>query len=146
VDYEKLSSDRLGEASSSVRARVEAARERQRVRFEGTGLSCNDLYLISIRITSALSGNFSLSSNFQGKFHVIDEINRASQNIINDPARMRSRLLEDRNKSTFQCEPQVEMCLSLDLPYLTRHSSQAATDPARPATIACITSGEPSRP
>ena len=41
VDYEKLSSDRLGEPSSAVRARVEAARERQRARFEGTSLSCN---------------------------------------------------------------------------------------------------------
>jgi magnesium chelatase family protein len=41
VDYEKLSSDRLGEPSRDVRARVEAARERQRVRFEGTALSCN---------------------------------------------------------------------------------------------------------
>jgi magnesium chelatase family protein len=30
VDYEKLSSDRLGEPSKAVRARVEAARERQR--------------------------------------------------------------------------------------------------------------------
>jgi magnesium chelatase family protein len=41
VDYEKLSSDRLGEPSKAVRKRVEAARERQRLRFEGTPLSCN---------------------------------------------------------------------------------------------------------
>ena len=41
VDYEKLSRDRLGEPSRDVRARVEAARERQRARFEGTSLSCN---------------------------------------------------------------------------------------------------------
>jgi magnesium chelatase family protein len=41
VDYEKLTADRLGEPSSAVRARVEAARERQRVRFEGTSLACN---------------------------------------------------------------------------------------------------------
>jgi magnesium chelatase family protein len=33
VDYEKLSSDRLGETSASIRERVQAARERQRVRF-----------------------------------------------------------------------------------------------------------------
>ena len=33
VDYEKLSDDRLGEPSSGVQARVEAARERQRERF-----------------------------------------------------------------------------------------------------------------
>ena len=41
VDYEKLSSDRLGEPSSAVRARIEAARERQRARFNGTALTCN---------------------------------------------------------------------------------------------------------
>jgi magnesium chelatase family protein len=41
VDYEKLSSDRLGEPSKAVRTRVEEARERQRTRFEGTSLTCN---------------------------------------------------------------------------------------------------------
>ncbi len=35
VDYEKLSDRRTGEPSSTVRERVEAARERQRVRFAG---------------------------------------------------------------------------------------------------------------
>jgi magnesium chelatase family protein len=34
VDYEKLSSDRLGESSDAIRSRVEAARERQLARFE----------------------------------------------------------------------------------------------------------------
>jgi len=34
VEYEKLSSERLGEPSAAVRERVEAARDRQRVRFE----------------------------------------------------------------------------------------------------------------
>jgi magnesium chelatase family protein len=34
VEYEKLSDDRLGEPSSALRARVEAARQRQRERFE----------------------------------------------------------------------------------------------------------------
>ena len=33
VDYEKLSSDRLGESSSDIRSRVQSARERQRLRF-----------------------------------------------------------------------------------------------------------------
>jgi magnesium chelatase family protein len=33
VDYEKLSSDRLGEPSEVIRARIEAARQRQRERF-----------------------------------------------------------------------------------------------------------------
>ena len=33
VDFEKLSNDRLGESSATIRARVEAARQRQRERF-----------------------------------------------------------------------------------------------------------------
>jgi magnesium chelatase family protein len=41
VDYEKLSSERLGESSASVRVRVENARRRQVARFEGTALHCN---------------------------------------------------------------------------------------------------------
>ncbi len=41
VDYEKLSSDRIGEPSSKIRKRVEKARERQRARFVGTRLQCN---------------------------------------------------------------------------------------------------------
>ena len=36
VDYEKLSSDRMGEPSAKIRERVEQARERQRARFAGT--------------------------------------------------------------------------------------------------------------
>ena len=41
VKYEKLSDDRLGEPSAVVRQRVEAAREIQRRRFEGTAMGCN---------------------------------------------------------------------------------------------------------
>jgi magnesium chelatase family protein len=41
VDYEKLSDQRLGESSADVRARVEAARDRQRGRFKGSDLACN---------------------------------------------------------------------------------------------------------
>jgi magnesium chelatase family protein len=41
VDYEKLSSDRLGESSASIRERVQAARKRQRIRFEGSDIVCN---------------------------------------------------------------------------------------------------------
>ncbi len=41
VDYEKLSDDRLGEPSHQVRARIEAARQIQRRRFDGSGLSLN---------------------------------------------------------------------------------------------------------
>ena len=41
VEYEKLSDSRLGEPSSVVRARVEAARQRQRDRFRGTEMTSN---------------------------------------------------------------------------------------------------------
>ncbi|MGA7732442.1 MAG: YifB family Mg chelatase-like AAA ATPase [Chloroflexia bacterium] len=42
VDYEKLSDRRLGEPSSTIRARVEAARKRQRDRFHSTqGITTN---------------------------------------------------------------------------------------------------------
>jgi len=41
VDYEKLSDDRLGEPSAVIQQRVKAARERQRVRFDSTSLTCN---------------------------------------------------------------------------------------------------------
>jgi magnesium chelatase family protein len=50
VDYEKLSSDRLGESSASIRERVQAARERQRIRFTGTGIICNsDMHVAEVR-------------------------------------------------------------------------------------------------
>jgi magnesium chelatase family protein len=41
VEYDKLSDDRLGESSESIRQRVEAARQRQRERFVDSDLSCN---------------------------------------------------------------------------------------------------------
>ena len=42
VEYEKLSDKRLGETSQAIRARVEAARKRQRERFRDVqGVSCN---------------------------------------------------------------------------------------------------------
>lgn len=42
VEYDKLSDNRLGEPSSAIRARVEAARKRQRERFKDVqGVSCN---------------------------------------------------------------------------------------------------------
>jgi len=41
VDYDKLSDNRLGEPSADLQMRVEAAREHQRQRFDGTNLSCN---------------------------------------------------------------------------------------------------------
>jgi magnesium chelatase family protein len=36
VGYEKLSDERLGEASAAIQERVEAPRERQRIRLEGS--------------------------------------------------------------------------------------------------------------
>jgi magnesium chelatase family protein len=41
VEYEKLTDDTLGESSERVRARVEAARQIQQKRLEGTKLTCN---------------------------------------------------------------------------------------------------------
>ncbi|NJK79673.1 MAG: YifB family Mg chelatase-like AAA ATPase [Chloroflexaceae bacterium] len=41
VKFEKLSSERLGESSDSIRERVCAARARQQCRFAGTRLTCN---------------------------------------------------------------------------------------------------------
>jgi magnesium chelatase family protein len=41
VAYEKLSDARLGEKSADVQARVETARQLQRVRFSESGLTCN---------------------------------------------------------------------------------------------------------
>ncbi|MEW5985545.1 MAG: YifB family Mg chelatase-like AAA ATPase [Chloroflexota bacterium] len=41
VEYEKLTAARRGEPSAAIRARVEAARERQAQRFDGTLLRCN---------------------------------------------------------------------------------------------------------
>jgi magnesium chelatase family protein len=41
VEYEKLASDRVGEASPAIRQRIIAARARQQARFNGSGLSCN---------------------------------------------------------------------------------------------------------
>jgi magnesium chelatase family protein len=41
VEFEKLTDDRLGEPSETIRARVEVARGRQRKRLEGTALVAN---------------------------------------------------------------------------------------------------------
>jgi len=50
VDYDKLSSDRLGESSAKIRARVQAARQRQLERFKGTDIICNtDMRVAEVR-------------------------------------------------------------------------------------------------
>src|SRR5262249_39819333 len=57
VEYDKLTSDRAGEPSSAVRARVGAARERQRARFAGTSLTCNaDMGAGDVRRRCVLDG------------------------------------------------------------------------------------------
>jgi magnesium chelatase family protein len=51
VAYDKLTDSRLGETSESVRARVETAREKQRLRFVSTGLACNaDMRPADVRV------------------------------------------------------------------------------------------------
>jgi len=53
VDYDKLTSDRLAEHSSSTLkadARVQAARQRQLKRFKGTDIICNsDMRIAEVR-------------------------------------------------------------------------------------------------
>jgi magnesium chelatase family protein len=50
VQYEKLSDSRLGERSSVVQARVEAARQIQHQRFTGTSVACTaDMHPAEVR-------------------------------------------------------------------------------------------------
>jgi magnesium chelatase family protein len=49
VNYEKLSSDRLGESSATIRQRVQAARERQRFLF----FAMSRLPFYDVKIASA---------------------------------------------------------------------------------------------
>jgi len=50
VDYDKLSSDRLGESSCAIRARVQTARQRQTERFKGSDIVCNtDMRVAEVR-------------------------------------------------------------------------------------------------
>jgi magnesium chelatase family protein len=50
VNYEKLSSDRLGEPSAAIRERVQAARQRQLERFAGTQIINNaDMRVAEVR-------------------------------------------------------------------------------------------------
>ena len=78
VDYEKLSSDRMGEPSSVIRARVQVARDIQTARFANMELSkiaCNaDMRIAEIR-----------------KFCALDE---ASASLMNLSARAYQRLLK----------------------------------------------------
>jgi magnesium chelatase family protein len=50
VDYDKLTSDRLGETSAAIRARVQSARQRQLDRFKGSDIICNsDMRIAEVR-------------------------------------------------------------------------------------------------
>jgi magnesium chelatase family protein len=58
VDYEKLTSKTRGESSDAIRARVEAARRRQRRRLAEMGMACNaDMGPGEIREFCALKGD-----------------------------------------------------------------------------------------
>ena len=58
VDFDKLADDRLGETSSSIRERVESARDKQRLRFEETELICNaDMGPSGVRIYCGLDNS-----------------------------------------------------------------------------------------
>jgi magnesium chelatase family protein len=57
VQYEKLASQRLGESSAAIRARVQQARERQQRRFEGSRASSNaDMGAAEVRAHCELDG------------------------------------------------------------------------------------------
>jgi len=82
VNYEKLSSDRLGEPSEAIRARVQAARQRQLERFVGTNIICNaDMRVAEVR-----------------KFYKLDETGnnfvRAAMSQLNLSARAYHRILK----------------------------------------------------
>ncbi len=50
IEYEKLTDERLGESSASIRARIDDARSIQHQRFDGTRLTCNsDMTPVEIR-------------------------------------------------------------------------------------------------
>jgi len=72
VEYKKLSSDRLGEPSAQVQKRVEAAREMQRQRFEGTDLFTNaDMRPAGIRVHCQLdSAGKSLLKSAMEQLHL----------------------------------------------------------------------------
>ncbi len=58
VDFDKLSDNRFGEPSSSIRERVESARDKQRLRFEETELGCNaDMGPSGVRIYCGLDNS-----------------------------------------------------------------------------------------
>lgn len=83
VDYQKLSSERLGESSASIRQRVEAARQVQRERFmDSSAIACNaDMRIAEVR-----------------KFCKLDETSeslmRSAMNQMNLSARAYHRILK----------------------------------------------------
>ena len=68
VDYDKLSSEQVGEASAAVRARVETARAMQRTRFAGSRLLCNnDMGPAELREYCVVDPVLSLRTGHTGK-------------------------------------------------------------------------------
>lgn len=91
VDYEKLSSDRMGEPSAKIRARVEQARERQRARFAGTHPTQGTGH-------SGLQSNGDMGPGEVRKFCVIDDAGkgllRAAMQQMQMSARAYHRILK----------------------------------------------------
>ncbi|MBI5934817.1 MAG: ATP-binding protein [Chloroflexi bacterium] len=83
LDYEMLSSDRLGESSAEIRQRVENARQVQRERFvESSSIACNaDMRIAGIR------KSYKLDKTSQSPM-------RSAMNQINLSARAYHRLLK----------------------------------------------------
>ena len=77
MDYKKLSKDRLGELLASIWERVQAARERQRIRFEGTDIVYNsDMRVAEVRKFCKLDEageslvRAAMSQQDSGRFHL----------------------------------------------------------------------------
>ena len=82
VNYEKLSSDRLGEPSAAIRSRVQTARQRQLERFAGTNIICNaDMRVAEVRKFSKLD-------------ETGDSLIRAAMSQLNLSARAYHRILK----------------------------------------------------
>jgi len=93
VDYEKLSGDRVGESSESIRARVQAARDIQSKRFSSNGSSdivCNaDMRVGEIRQFCRLQACPEHSRRDEGQ-----SLMRAAMSQLNLSARAYHRILK----------------------------------------------------
>ncbi len=77
VEYDKLSDQRLGEASGSIQARVEAAREIQRQRFAGDSSTQRETRAGAAALTTAPTCNSDMRPAEVRLFCNLDETGRA---------------------------------------------------------------------